>query len=71
MNTDGIDTDNAIKISGGSPTPAEVAALTTVIVALRRQPPAPHPPVISQPRGWRSHWDTIRAAQLPIRRVSR
>ncbi|MEA4943495.1 MAG: acyl-CoA carboxylase subunit epsilon [Propionicimonas sp.] len=53
-------------MSGGSPTDAELAALTAVIIALRRTRPAPHQPTSSTlAGGWRSYWHTVRNPLVP------
>jgi hypothetical protein len=57
-----------VEITCGSPTDDEVAALTAVLVALRRAHPLPHAPNTSTlAGGWRSFWHTIRSPLLPGR----
>ena len=55
-----------VRVVGGNPTDAELAALGAVIVALRRERPAPHAPATSTVAGgWRSYWHTVRTPLVP------
>ena len=55
-----------IDVRSGHPSDAELAAVTAVIVALRRGRPEPHEPVSSTlAGGWRSYWHTVRNPLVP------
>ncbi len=57
-----------VRIVGGEPDEAELAALAAVLVAVQRQRPAPHAPVTGTlAGGWRSYWHTVRNPLLPGR----
>lgn len=66
MSQDDSTAANPIDVRAGHPTDAELAALTAVIVALRRARPEPHEPVNSTlAGGWRSYWHTVRNPLVP------
>lgn len=68
----GPDDPGALEIRSGRPTDAELAALTLVIVALRRERPSPHQPMTSTlAGGWRSYWHTVRTPVVPGREAWR
>ncbi len=55
-----------LRVVGGSPTDEELAALTIVVAALRRERGKPHAP--QNPRisgGWRSYWHLRRGSLFP------
>lgn len=55
-----------LEVTAGHPTDAELAALTAVLVALRRGRPDPHAPEASTlAGGWRSYWHTVRTPLVP------
>jgi hypothetical protein len=61
-------TQPLLEVVAGSPTDEELAALTAVMVSLRRARPKPHTPSASTlAGGWRSFWHTIRSPLLPGR----
>ena len=64
--------ERLVEVFGGSPTDEELAALATVLVALRRARPAPHAPATSTlAGGWRSYWHTVRTPLVPGREAWR
>jgi hypothetical protein len=64
--------DGLFEVVGGTPTDEELAALTAVVVALRRGRPDPHAPATSTlAGGWRSYWHTVRTPLVPGREAWR
>ena len=64
--------DVTLEIRSGHPTDTELAALTAVVVALRRERPIPHQPLASTlAGGWRSYWHTVRTPVVPGREAWR
>ena len=62
----------SVDIVGGEPTDEELAALTVVLVALRRARVDPHAPSASSlAGGWQSYWHTVRNPLLPGREAWR
>ena len=61
-----------VQIIGGEPTDEELAALTAVIIAVRRARAHPHAPSTSSlAGGWRSYWHTVRNPLMPGREAWR
>ena len=57
-----------LRIVGGSPSDDELAALVSVLVAVRRQRDKPHvPSTATLAGGWRSYWYTVRNPLHPGR----
>lgn len=55
-----------LRVVAGAPTAEELAALTIVVAALRRERGKPHAP--KNPRiagGWRSYWHLVRSPMFP------
>ena len=68
----GTEENGALEIRSGHPTDVELAALTAVIIALRRDRPTPHQPMTSTlAGGWRSYWHTVRTPLVPGREAWR
>ena len=64
--------EGLLEVVGGVPTDEELAALSAVVVALRRARPAPHAPATSTlAGGWKSYWHTVRTPLVPGREASR
>lgn len=62
----------ALEVVGGDPTDVELAALTVVVLALRRERPTPHQPTTSTlAGGWHSYWHTVRTPVVPGREAWR
>ncbi len=61
-----------VQIVSGSPTEEELAAIGTVVAAVRRGRPQPHAPYTGTlAGGWRSYWHTVRNPLLPGREAWR
>lgn len=64
--------DPLVQVVGGEPSDEELAALTAVLVALRRARANPHVPSTSSlAGGWRSYWHTVRNPLVPGREAWR
>ncbi|MDQ7991528.1 MAG: acyl-CoA carboxylase subunit epsilon [Propionicimonas sp.] len=60
------DNSDRWEVTAGHPTDAELAAVTAVLVALRRGRPDPHAPAAGTlAGGWRSYWHTVRTPLVP------
>lgn len=64
--------EQLFEVVAGTPDDDELAALSAVLVALRRSRPAPHTPATSTlAGGWRSYWHTVRTPLVPGREAWR